>query len=56
VSNPSHDVDAEHPGSESGAGTGARPFATRQIGAELETMRRELVVCGRELQSARPFL
>ena len=51
VSNPSHDIRGEHQGPEAGA----RLFATRQIGAELETMRRELVVCGRELQSARPF-
>ena len=51
VSNPSHDIRSEHQGPEAGA----RLFATRQIGAELETMRRELVVCGRELQSARPF-
>jgi len=30
-------------------------FATRQIGSELENLRRELIACGRELQSARPF-
>jgi dynamin family protein len=53
VSNPSHDVRAEQSALEVGAN--ARLFATRQIGAELENMRRELVVCGRELQSARPF-
>ncbi len=34
---------------------GSRFFATRQIGAELETLRRELIACGRELQNARPF-
>jgi dynamin family protein len=55
VSNPSQDVEAENPAPGTGTGTGVRLFATRQIGAELETMRRELVVCGRELQSARPF-
>jgi hypothetical protein len=55
VSNPSHDIRSELQAPETGAGGGARLFATRQIGAELETMRRELVVCGRELQSARPF-
>jgi signal recognition particle receptor subunit beta len=41
VSNPPHE--------------GSRFFATRQIGAELETLRRELIACGRELQNARPF-
>jgi hypothetical protein len=55
VSNPSRDFRAEHPALEAGAGSGARLFATRQIGAELEIMRRELVACGRELQAARPF-
>jgi signal recognition particle receptor subunit beta len=55
VSNPSHDVRGEQQVPETGGSSGARLFATRQIGAELETMRRELVVCGRELQSARPF-
>src|SRR5262245_16915669 len=55
VSNLSEDLGDEHPAPETGAGGGARLFATRQIGAELETMRRELVACGRELQSARPF-
>jgi hypothetical protein len=34
---------------------GSRFFATRQIGAELENLRRELVGCGRELQNAKPF-
>jgi len=34
---------------------GSRFFATRQIGAELENLRRELIACGRELQNARPF-
>jgi hypothetical protein len=55
VSNPSRDFRAEHLALEAGAGSGARLFATRQIGAELEIMRRELVACGRELQAARPF-
>ena len=55
MSNSSHDIRGELQAPETGAGSGARLFATRQIGAELETMRRELVVCGRELQSARPF-
>jgi len=54
VSNPSNDIRGEHHAPDA-AGSSARLFATRQIGAELETMRRELVVCGRELQSARPF-
>ncbi|HEX5997995.1 MAG TPA: dynamin family protein [Hyphomicrobiaceae bacterium] len=49
----SHEFGVEQPESEAGAGS--RIFATRQIGAELETIRRELVACGRELQSARPF-
>jgi signal recognition particle receptor subunit beta len=53
VSEASHDFGVEHSGPE--AGTGTRLFATRQIGAELEHMRRELVACGRELQAARPF-
>jgi hypothetical protein len=34
---------------------GSHFFATRLIGAELETLRRELIACGRELQNARPF-
>jgi Dynamin family len=55
VSNPSRDIGVEPVAPDSGAGSGARPFATRQIGAELELMRRELVACGRELQAARPF-
>jgi hypothetical protein len=33
----------------------ARLFTTRQIAAELEALRRELVACGRELQSTPPF-
>ena len=33
----------------------AQLFPTRPIGAELEALRRELVVCGRELQTATPF-
>ena len=41
MSNPPHD--------------GSRFFPTRQIGAELEILRRELIACGRELQNARPF-
>jgi hypothetical protein len=53
VSNPSpDDFGGERAASDAGGG---RLFATRQIGAELETMRRELVACGRELQAARPF-
>jgi hypothetical protein len=55
VSNPSQDFRAGNPAPEAGAKSGARLFATRQIGAELETMRRELVACGRELQAAKPF-
>jgi signal recognition particle receptor subunit beta len=55
VSNPSLDFGVAHPALASGADTGGRLFATRQIGAELEIMRRELVACGRELQAARPF-
>jgi hypothetical protein len=55
VSNPSTDFDDERQGPEAGAGGSGRLFATRQIGAELEIMRRELVACGRELQAARPF-
>lgn len=55
MSNPPHDDRDQRPASDAGAGPGARPFATRQIGAELETLRRELVACGRELQTARPF-
>src|SRR5262245_17919388 len=53
VSNPAHDV--EPPVPEGGTVSGVRLLATRQIGAELETMRRELIECGRELQGARPF-
>lgn len=37
------------------AGPWAHLFPTRPIGAELEALRRELVVCGRELQTATPF-
>jgi hypothetical protein len=55
VSNPPHEFGVEPPVPESGTVSGVRLFATRQIGAELETMRRELIECGRELQSARPF-
>lgn len=33
----------------------ARSMTTRLIGSELEALRRELVACGRELQSAPPF-
>ncbi len=55
MSNPSDDAHDERPERETGADAGVRLFATRQIGAELEVMRRELVACGRELQSARPF-
>ncbi len=33
----------------------AHLFPARPIGAELEALRRELVVCGRELQTATPF-
>jgi hypothetical protein len=53
VSNPPHEV--EQPAPEGGTVSGVRLFATHQIGAELETMRRELIECGRELQNARPF-
>jgi Dynamin family len=53
VSNPPQDVRAQNRASDAGAE--GRFFATRQIGAELEVLRRELVVCGRELQTARPF-
>jgi hypothetical protein len=55
VSNSSHDFAVEPPVPEGGTVSGVRLFATRQIGAELETMRRELIECGHELQSARPF-
>jgi len=55
VSNPPHNFRAQQSASEAGAEPGARFFATRQVGAELEFLRRELVACGRELQSARPF-
>jgi hypothetical protein len=55
VSDPTRDYGAENPALASGAGSGTRLFTTRQIGEELETLRRELVACGRELQAARPF-
>jgi len=55
VSNPPHNLRVQQAASDPGAGPGARLFATRQIGAELEILRRELVACGRELQTARPF-
>jgi Dynamin family len=48
-------MDAEPPVPDGGTWSGLRLFPTRQIGAELETMRRELMECGRELQGARPF-
>jgi hypothetical protein len=55
VSNPPHNFRAQQPALEAGAESGGRFFATRQIGGELEVLRRELVACGRELQTARPF-
>lgn len=55
MSNPPHDFRVQQPASDAGAESGARLFATRQIGAALEILRRELVACGRELQTARPF-
>jgi hypothetical protein len=55
VSNPPREFEGEESLAEAGAGSGGRFFATRQIGAELDAMRRELVACGRELQAARPF-
>src|SRR5262245_13811395 len=55
VSNPSRDIGVEPVAPDSGAGSGARPVACRQIAAALSMLRRELVTCGRELQAARPF-
>jgi hypothetical protein len=45
-------ADAALPGS---AEAHVRKFDTRQIGAELDALKRELVACGRELQSVAPF-